>query len=420
MSRKNWVFLMGMALMLLALFGPVSAEAVDPLPESEDTAVATVTESGPIARELTDRCRFQSNGNSRDYRVLTDGDVKTYLPFKPNKKKKPGTLLITCREPIGGLEIKVFDKYGRDHEYDLQIKDGGDWVTVDQGGTYLVHWHSLEKPAKEIRILSTGTERLRLSEIRVFGRGEPPAEIERWDTLDKCDILLLSAHPDDEILWFAGLMPTYGGDRGYHLQVAVMAPTGGQRKLELLGAIWHCGVTHYPEFLNFIDKNGQDPETQYELWKGKRRVIGRVVEVIRKHQPEMMITHGLGGEYGHGAHKTCADAAINAVMVSGKSDEYPKSEEKYGTWEVKKLYLHEYDQNTVLCDWEEPLAAFGGKTGYQVAAEAFAFHGSQVRRDWSFEIHGTHDNALFGLYHTLVGQDSGIGDLMEHIPRSAD
>ena len=65
--------------------------------------------------------------------------------------------------------------------------------------------------------------------------------------------------------------------------------------------------------------------------------------------------------------------------------------------------------------WDQPLSAFGGKTGYEVAEEAFRFHGSQVRRDWSSEIHGDHDNAHFGLYFSSVGLDSGLGDLMEHI-----
>jgi len=82
---------------------------------------------------------------------------------------------------------------------------------------------------------------------------------------------------------------------------------------------------------------------------------------------------------------------------------------------VRKLYLHEYEKNPIVCDWDQPLDAFGGKTGYEVAAEAFAFHGSQVRRDWEFEVHGKHDNAQFGLYFTSVGKDSGIGDLMENI-----
>ena len=145
-----------------------------------------------------------------------------------------------------------------------------------------------------------------------------------------------------------------------------------------------------------------------------------VTEVIRKHQPEVMVTHGEKGEYGHGAHRAACDAAKNCVKLAAKSSQFTKSAKEYGTWQVKKLYLHEYRKNVIPCDWNKPLEAFGGKTGFQVAEEAFAFHRSQVRRNWAFEAVGSHDNTLFGLYFTKVGQDTGIGDFMEHTPAAEE
>ena len=345
-------------------------------------------ESGSACRE-----RGRS-GNTKDYTTLTDGELKTYLPFRESK----GMLEITAPSPAYGVYIMLFDKFGRPLSYDLQTEENGEWVTAAQGGEYLVHWHPLETPARRLRIVTTSKERLRVAELRVYGPGEKPGEVQAWSRLEKCDLMLLTAHPDDEILWFAGLLPT-----------------GGQRKLELLSAIWHCGVHYYPELLNFIDKNGKEAAKQYELWRGKNRVLGRVVECVRKHQPEVLVTHGEGGEYGHGAHKTAADAAKQAYTLAAKKNSFPQSVKEYGVWQIKKLYLHEYAKNQILCDWDEPLAAFGGKTGFEVAEEAFQFHGSQIRRNWEFERHGKHDNAQFGLYATAVGQDSGIGDLMEHI-----
>ena len=372
--------------------------------------------SGEEAAELTASCTFTSNANTKVFTDMLDGDVGTYFPFR----EKKGTLDISAPEPIGGLSVKLFDRFGRPLSYDLQVRDGEGWTTVAQGGTYLVHWHALETPVQEVRIAATCKERMRIAELRVFGVGERPSDVQEWTTLDKCDLMLLSAHPDDEILWFAGLLPTYAGERKLRVQVTVLVPTGGQRKLELLSALWHCGVTAYPHFLNLLDKNGHTPEKQYSLWKGKNRVIGRVVESFRRFKPEVVVTHGEKGEYGHGAHKTAADAAKLAYKLAAQAGKYKDSAKTWGTWQVKKLYLHEYQKNPIVCDWDQPLEAFGGKTGYQVAEEAFAFHGSQVRRDWSFEIHGAHDNACFGLYDTKVGKDSGIGDLMEHIDTAAE
>ena len=66
-------------------------------------------------------------------------------------------------------------------------------------------------------------------------------------------------------------------------------------------------------------------------------------------------------------------------------------------------------------DWNQPLSAFGGKTGFDVAEEAYQFHATQIARDWEFIRGGEHDNTLFGLYYTNVGEDKEKNDFMEHI-----
>ena len=366
---------------------------------------------GETAKEITTGVSFETNGKSKEYEEMRDGQLKTYFPLK----EKKGWVEIRSEEAVYGVSVMLFDKYGQPLSYDLQVQGNGDeWKTVAQGGEYLVHWHSLEG-VKAFRITATCKERLRIAELRMFGEGDRPADAQEWTTIGKCDMMLLTAHPDDEILWFAGLLPTYAGERKLKVQCAVMVPTGGQRKLELLSAIWHCGVTAYPEFIGLIDKNGHAVDKQYALWRGENRVLKLVTAVIRKHQPEVIVTHGEKGEYGHGAHRATCDAAKKCVKYASNEKKFPDSVKAYGTWQVKKLYLHEYEKNVIPCDWSVPLEAFGGKTGYEVAEEAFTFHGSQVRRDWNFEVHGEHDNASFGLYYTTVGEDTGIGDFMEHI-----
>ena len=235
----------------------------------------------------------------------------------------------------------------------------------------------------ELRIVPTCTERFRIAEIRLFGPGEPPPEVQRWEILDKCDLMLLTAHPDDEILWFAGLMPTYGGDRGYRIQVTVVVPTGAQRKLELLGAVWHCGVRYYPEMLGFIDKNGQNPERQYSIWHGKgrpRRTRRRAVLKQTGEQRNIPIPRR-NTEPGKSKSCTCMNMRKIRLPATGTS-RWQHSEERP---DMK---------------WRRRLSVFMP---------------ARFSGDWAFEVHGKHDNASFGLYYTSVGKDSGIGDLMEHI-----
>ena len=365
------------------------------------------------ARQITSGVSFFSNAKSRDYDYMLDDDFSTYYPLKEQK----GWLEIRSEEPVFGVYLMSFEKSYTNVPYELQIKGpDGEWQTVAQAGEYLINWFRIPQGARELRIFGTGKQdRTRVAELRLYGEGEKPADVQEWKTIGKCDMMLLTAHPDDELLWFAGLMPTYAGERRLRFQLAVMAPTGGERKLELLHAIWHCGVTAYPEFIGLVDKNGKTAEGQYTVWKGKNRVLGLVTEVIRKHQPEVLVTHAEKGEYGHGAHRCACDAAKYCFKLAAKAKNYPKSAQKYGAWQVKKLYIHEYTKNVIPCSWDIPLKAFGGKTGYQVAEEAFQFHRTQIKRNWSFDRGKEHDNTLFGLYATTVGQDTGTGDFMEHI-----
>ncbi len=364
------------------------------------------------AEELTVRCVFTSNAKTKDFSSLTDGNLGTWYPM--NDKK--GWLEVEAPSPVGGVSVSMADKYGMyPISYDVEIEDGnGEWVSCAKS-RYLVDWYTFENPVSRFRLKATSKERIRIAEMRVFGPGEKPEEVQDWKELEKCDMMLLACHPDDEVLWFAGLLPTYAGERGYKVQVAMMTPRNGERQLELLSCVWHCGVRYYPYFIGFHDKHGGSIPRQYTAWKGKNRVMKLVTECFRKYKPEVVVTHGVEGEYGHSAHRVTSEAARLCVEYAAKKSSFPESVKKYGTWQVKKLYLHEYDKNQIVMDWDQPLAAFGGKTGFDVAEEAFQYHATQTARDWVFTRKGEHDNTLFGLYFTAVGEDTGLNDFMENI-----
>ena len=377
------------------------------------------------AKEISEGITYESNAKSDEFANMRDDDFSTYFPLKDKK----GYLEVHSEEPVYGIYLMQFEKNVVPLSYDLQVKgSGGEWETVAQGGEYLVHWHPLEEGVTEFRIAGTSAERIRISELRLYGEGEKPAELQDWQTIDKCDLMLLSGHPDDETLWFAGLLPTYAGERKLRVQVAVMVPTGGMRKLELLHAIWHSGVTAYPEFIGFVDNNGKTVEGQYAKWRGKNRVLGLVTEVIRKHQPEVLVTHDENGEYGHGAHRTACAAAKECFKIAAKEKQFPKSAKTYGAWQIKKLYIHLYGtpREQVEFDWTVPLDSLGGETPNERAADAYAMHKTQVGQGrksngvftpFSGEEFGVkrYPNNIFGLYATRVGPDIGHDDMLENI-----
>ena len=367
------------------------------------------------AAEQTAACSFSSNNQYKtDIPLMTDGSVSTSYALK----EKNGWLEISCDTPICGLSVSVLVKSRNPWSYDLQAMDGdGQWQTVAQS-KYLTDWFEISPGVSRLRIRSTGRERIRIAEIRAFGPGERPDDVQDWQDLDKCDLMLRACHPGDEVLWLAGLLPDYAGERGYKVQLAMMTPDYGDRQLELLRCAWHCGVRYYPYFIGFHDKHGGSMDKQFTQWNGKNKVLKEVIVCIRRFKPEVLVTHGQNGEYGHSAHRVTSWAATECFTRAADQKEFAESAKEYGTWQIKKLYLHEYAENRITMDWTQPLAAFGGKTGFDIAEEAYQFHATQVaigHYEFQRGPEGDHDNTAFGLYATTVGPDEAGNDFMEHI-----
>ena len=66
-------------------------------------------------------------------------------------------------------------------------------------------------------------------------------------------------------------------------------------------------------------------------------------------------------------------------------------------------------------DWRVPLSSMGGKTGLELAQEAYAFHITQHKTSFAVTDEGRTSNAKFSLVYSSVGEDCIGGDFFEHI-----
>ena len=66
-------------------------------------------------------------------------------------------------------------------------------------------------------------------------------------------------------------------------------------------------------------------------------------------------------------------------------------------------------------DWRQPLDAFGGRTAFDMACEAFKKHRTQQSGKYQVLDSGKNDNRLFGLYYSTVGPDEAGVDMFEHL-----
>ncbi|MDO5323945.1 MAG: PIG-L family deacetylase [Clostridia bacterium] len=255
-----------------------------------------------------------------------------------------------------------------------------------------------------------------IAELRVFGPGELPENVHVWNPpVEKAELMVVSTHQDDELIFFGGTIPYYTVAQNRPTVVVYMANCGRSRRQEALNGLWAMGVRNYPQFINLKDKRVKSIEEGLKLWGGQDHVLEELAACIRCYRPEVIVTHDLDGEYGHNQHKITARLMQQAIDAAADASRFPESAAAYGTWQVKKLYIHLYGENQVNMPWKVPLEELGGRTPLEVARLGYAEHASQ-QKYFQVEDGGKYDNSIFGLYFTTVGLDSGANDMFENIP----
>lgn len=352
-----------------------------------------------------------SSGDSSS--VLTDERYSTKLTLAEGT-----TVTVKSDKKIYGLYIR-WDKPVE--EYSIKT----DSKTLKAGKNGFLHEYIEISGGTNTAVITLPKNGGILCDVYVLAEGELPDYVQVWNPpYEKADILVLPTHADDELLFFGGTMPYYAGQLGLRVQVSYLTNHWGEpyRMHELLNGLWTCGITAYPIFSDFADVQCKTLDYAKQHY-GYDTILEYQVELIRRFKPQVIIGHDLNGEYGHGMHALNAVTLVDALEKSGDASYFPESAKKYGVWDVPKTYLHLYDQNKVVMDWNQPLSKFGGKTALEVANEAYECHYSQ--HTWYKEVKTTagsvYNCTAFGLYRSTVGDDTaGTNDFMEHITSYAD
>lgn len=340
-------------------------------------------------------------------------------------------LTLSYPEGIGSVYLIFHYEYGA---YSVTNNDTGQTVEVGQNG-FLHDFVDLEKlfgiaPASVTISFDNGA--VRLNELFIFTTGQVPDYVQRWElpAEGKTDLLLFSAHGDDEQLFLGGILPYYAGELGYNVQVVYLTNHRNnlsERCHEMLDGLYACGVTLYPVFGPFNDKKSTSLEDAYEYMRSKgvssEELLGFVVEQLRRFKPMVAVTHDINGEYGHGQHMLFADLLMKACQISRDPLEYPELAEQYGVWDVPKTYLHLYPENEIVLDWDVPLSRFNGMTAYEVTRDlGFPCHKTQYSSYLWYFTQGTcakdikkYSPCYYGLYRSTVGPDIQKDDFFENI-----
>lgn len=369
------------------------------------------------AADITRECIVnKQEWNEKKPDKVRDDDHATFY------KGQALTIIAPEGQQIGALLIE-WQVQPKNNVVLLRSDDGNKFTEIlREECKYAQQLIVLDTPESIIRFKAASGE-MEVNEITVLTTGEIPAYIPQWkDAPEKVDLMLFSTHPDDEVLWFGGLLPYYAGEQDKEVLVVNAVFSTYRRKLELLDALWTCGVDNYPIFFGFADNNGSLKEIK-SAWQGRAyHPDNGPVEVIRQYKPDVVVLQDFRGEYGHNAHILFTQLASKGVENAAISGQHKESEKKYGLWDVPKTYVHLYSENQIDMDWNIPLSAFGGKTALEVAAEALECHVSQMDANAAWQMEdvssGQYDNGLFGLWRTTVGPDVLKNDLFENIPEN--
>ena len=368
---------------------------------------AAGAEAPDRAQDITSMAKITLSRHGAGQGVLTDGDYSTqwhdregYIEFRLPADHPCHTLYaLTCNNPDFVI---------------VKEKKNGRWQKVKvEGERFNTHCIPLNGLTHFRLTVTKGI--LRVMEVRLFGAGELPPEVVNYHAAaDKADLMILACHPDDDILWMGGLMPTYAGQLGMKVQLVYMASKYFYRRCEAMDALWHCGVRQGPVFMNLPDTGKKITyDRALAAWEGVRETAVKIARMIRRFRPEVLVTQDVNGEYGHVQHQIMVAACTEAVSMAADPD--ARKLRGLPAWEVKKYYIHLYPENGLVLDFERPLSAFGGKTAFDVAKEAFLLHSSQQNGHYEVAVDGPYDIRRYGLAYSSVGPDEAHDGLFEHI-----
>ena len=290
--------------------------------------------------------------------------------------------------------------------FSLLNKDGDTLREVTAEDTYVTIL-PLEAGTAEVVLKATEADII-IAEAHVFSDGELPEPYRVFLPLpEKLDYMVFAAHPDDDVLFLGAVVPYLGGEAGLAGTIVYMTkPVLHQRNTEALMGAWTMGLRYTPIFGSFKDVFANSFE-KLSLYVNRDELLTYVVRLLRQYKPELVFTHEPEGEYGHYEHRLLSDVVQEAFRRAAQEGYDPESVEKYGVWQVKKLYLHDYEQSDTLLlfDPDAPLSSFGGKSAYEICCEAFTKHVSQQKTSYAVHRYIEHENSFnaFGLAASVVG-----------------
>lgn len=261
----------------ICMTGAVTAQA------AEQTAQTAEQKTGADSSVQASKVNINIvPANKESTAKIKDGSYSTSITFTADN-----TLTITpadANDRIYGLYITWAVRPGEwTLTYDGGIKKCGrnaflhEYVEIPEGTTSAI----IELSQKE-----------KICNIDAYSAGTLPDDVQVWEPeCARADMLVLSTHADDEILFLGGVLAQYAGEDKLDVQVVYFSNYFGGtviREHEKLDGLWELGVRHYPVNGDFPDQYADDLAAAEKLY-GHDEAAAFVVEQIRRFKPQVCV-----------------------------------------------------------------------------------------------------------------------------------
>lgn len=184
-------------------------------------------------------------------------------------------------------------------------------------------------------------------------------------------VLFVHAHPDDECLSTGGVLARYsqegintvliiatGGEEGEIVVPEIDTPENHARLREIRDGELACAVAHLGvkqlERLGYRDSGmiGTDANANPASFHqaDPDEAAGRIVALIRRYRPQVLVTYDEHGGYGHPDHIACHLATVAAFDAAGDPERYAETGEP---WTPSKLYYTAFPREQLREVWAE-------------------------------------------------------------------
>ncbi len=214
-----------------------------------------------------------------------------------------------------------------------------------------------------------------VSEVRVYDSETPPEQLCIMQAQKaQPKVMLIAAMTADESYYFGSLLPYLSGDDAAMVFLSVESRQAQQEAIE---ARYSLGSRTQPIFGNFpYYPSALDLKRLYS-YVDKADVNNWLIQLIRRYQPDTLITHAATGEAGIGMHQLAATHVLLAADLSADASKEYVSERAYGVWQVRAVYQHLETGTSPLYDTQSPLPDFGGESAISLAQAAYERYSSQ-------------------------------------------